>query len=152
MHLRHALAGAALGATLLLGAAAVPAQAAQHVSPPVTGVTRSASQPTSAAPAPREQLTVVAEGDVGVMACFPWSFDERYGWSTGEACRPGMTTATIYGTEGYCAFLVVKWWNASGGSLGSQRSPAACDGTSREWISRAAPAGAARVQVNMGRS
>ncbi|MFB7214174.1 hypothetical protein [Streptomyces sp. NPDC056255] len=64
-----------------------------------------------------------------------------------------MTTATIGAEEGECAFIVVKWWNTSGGSLGSQRSvPAVCDGTSGDWISKAAPAGAARVQVSMGRS
>ncbi|MFE5331257.1 hypothetical protein ACFRCG_33195 [Embleya sp. NPDC056575] len=116
-------------------------------------VTLGTALPASAAPATREASTVVAQGPVGVLQCFPWSFDEWYGWASGDACRPGMTTATIASKEeGECAFLVVKWWNSNGGSLGSERSPAACDKSSRTWISKAAPRGAARVQVNMGRS
>ncbi len=43
MHLRHALAGAALGATLVLGVAAVPAQAAQPPVPTVSAETVAAS-------------------------------------------------------------------------------------------------------------
>lgn len=116
----------------------------------IGGSAVSASAGTTA-PAPKEQLAVVAEGSV--MACFPWTHDEWYAHAEGDACRPGYTEGTITSKErGQCGFILVKWFNSSGGLLGSWRSQAACDLKSKDFVSAPAPRGSARVQVNMGRS
>ncbi|MEU2855629.1 hypothetical protein [Streptomyces syringium] len=105
----------------------------------------------STANAPKEQLTVVAEGSI--LQCFDWTHDEWYAHAEGDACRPGYTKGTITSKkEGECGFILVKWFKRSGGLLGSRRSEAACDMKSKDFLLGPAPAGSTRVQVNMGRS